>query len=537
MKKTTTIHLSGVLFNIEEDAYEQLKDYLTSIESYFDTNQSKKEIVEDIENRIAELLSEKTINSKKVVQTEDITWIIQKMGNPEEFGEGEKTQDFSKTQASPQDREGETKKIYRDPDNKILGGVCAGIANYFGFDPLWLRLFWAILFFAYGTGIFIYILLWVIIPKAETPSQKLEMKGEPINISNIGKQMEHDTKDISGRFVNFIQSILGGALIVLAKLGKIILKIISVFILMICLLVLFVLLAGMFGKNVININSSYYTFHDHISHFFSSNFHYWLFMVSLLLIIGVPIISGIIGAVKLLFGIKKKLKWIVISSIIIGIIGGFLFFYTIIPVAQNFSKKSQVKNTYSQYLLPQKTLYVQMNTIKNSEEQDDDNFSIEFNPFSNVEEELNYGHPSINIYKSKDDSIRITIVSEAFGKDKKSAKTCAQHINYQFAIQDSILDLSSQYIISQSDKFKFQHITVNIEMPKDRYIYLSKNLKKYLDDAENNIKAYEEDMVGKKWLMGYEELVCLQNCDDIANLRKHHVKPQYKIQHKEEQDE
>lgn len=168
MKKTTTIHLSGILFNIEEDAYEKLSNYLKSIENHFSQHSGKKEILEDIETRIAEILSEKLSISKQVITKEDIDVVISKMGSAEQFDDGNTEQ--SKTY---QDNTTIKRRIYRNPDDKIIGGVCGGIAAYFDIDPLWIRLIWAIAFFAFGTGLFLYILLWIIIPKAKTPSQKI----------------------------------------------------------------------------------------------------------------------------------------------------------------------------------------------------------------------------------------------------------------------------------------------------------------------------------------------------------------------------
>ena len=89
--------------------------------------------------------------------------------------------------------------MFRDPDDKILGGVCSGIANHFDFDPLYLRGAFAVLFFAFGSGFLLYILLWIIIPKAQTTAEKLEMRGEPINVDNIKRSVEEELNDVKNR--------------------------------------------------------------------------------------------------------------------------------------------------------------------------------------------------------------------------------------------------------------------------------------------------------------------------------------------------
>ncbi|GIV28712.1 MAG: hypothetical protein KatS3mg027_2526 [Bacteroidia bacterium] len=161
----------------------------------------KKEILEDIENRMAEILSNKINEFKKVVTVEDVQYLIQTMGNPDEFEE-------TGSSTANQTYSGQVKKrFYRNPDDKIVGGVCGGIAAYFDIDPLWIRLAWAIAIFVFGSGLLFYILLWIIIPEAKTPSQKLEMKGESIKIENFGKTMAEDLsrfgKNASKQFASF----------------------------------------------------------------------------------------------------------------------------------------------------------------------------------------------------------------------------------------------------------------------------------------------------------------------------------------------
>jgi phage shock protein PspC (stress-responsive transcriptional regulator) len=164
------MNLSGIIFHIEEDAYEMLNKYLSTIKGYFKDSEGRDEIMSDIEARIAEMLQEKVNNTKQAVLKMDVENVIALMGKPEEFAgenaetpKNESSQDEERTSGGKKSR-----RVFRDPDDKILGGVCSGIASYFGFDPIWLRGAFAVSFFVFGSGLILYIILCIIIPKAKT---------------------------------------------------------------------------------------------------------------------------------------------------------------------------------------------------------------------------------------------------------------------------------------------------------------------------------------------------------------------------------
>ncbi|HFS66648.1 MAG TPA: PspC domain-containing protein, partial [Flavobacteriia bacterium] len=195
MNKTVNINLGGIFFHIDEEAYQKLKSYLDAIRnSLNDDEQGKNEIINDIEIRISELLSEKVKNVRQVVNTNDVDAIIEVMGKPEDYSVEESL--FDDDLKINKKR----KRLFRDPDDKFLGGVCSGIAHYLGIDPIWVRLFWLFLVVTYGSGVLIYFLLWILLPVANTTSQKLEMEGEDVTISNIEKKIKEEFKDVSNRF-------------------------------------------------------------------------------------------------------------------------------------------------------------------------------------------------------------------------------------------------------------------------------------------------------------------------------------------------
>ncbi len=197
MNKTININLGGIFFHIDEIAYQKLKLYLDAIRrSLSDDPQGRDEILNDIEHRIGELLSERIKDARQVVNENDIDEITKIMGKPEDYLVDEEIFEDEPTYKS----RSASKKLFRDAEDKFLGGVSSGLGHYFGIDSLWVRIIWIILVVAgFGTGIPIYILLWILIPQAETTAEKLQMKGEPVNISNIEKKIREEFQDVSSR--------------------------------------------------------------------------------------------------------------------------------------------------------------------------------------------------------------------------------------------------------------------------------------------------------------------------------------------------
>jgi len=187
MNQTVTVNISGIVFHIEVDAYEELKKYLNKIKSYFKNSEECNEIMTDIEARIAELFNEKISSDSQVIQSQDVEEVITIMGKPEQYVDEDEDEPQPQESFSSKQRTYSTaKKLFRDPDDRMIGGVASGIAAYFGIETIWLRLFFVVALFV-GFGFLLYIILWIVMPEAKTASDKLQMKGDPVNINNISK--------------------------------------------------------------------------------------------------------------------------------------------------------------------------------------------------------------------------------------------------------------------------------------------------------------------------------------------------------------
>ena len=191
MKKTININLAGFVFYIDEDAYEALQKYLNNIRTYLGSTEGREEIIDDIESRIAELFSEK---QKQVITLIEVNEVIEVMGQPEDYMSEEEPEEKAAGQQS-------NKRLYRDPDSTVLGGVCSGVGHYLSIDAVWIRLIFLAMVWS-GVSILFYFILWAIIPKAETTAQKLEMKGKAATFSNIEDYVRKGYENVKDDFKN-----------------------------------------------------------------------------------------------------------------------------------------------------------------------------------------------------------------------------------------------------------------------------------------------------------------------------------------------
>lgn len=179
MKITLSVNLGGYSFNIDEDAYSELKRYLKNLEIHFAGEESSSEILSDIESRMAELFRTKLTTYKQVITIEDVNNAISVLGTPEDISNDEGTSARDKFSSPGYHR------MYRDPDHRMIGGVCAGMAAYWNMDIWIVRLIFVVITMLGGLGLLIYLILYIVLPEAKTTTQKIEMKGEPVNINNI----------------------------------------------------------------------------------------------------------------------------------------------------------------------------------------------------------------------------------------------------------------------------------------------------------------------------------------------------------------
>lgn len=181
MKEITRIHLAKTPYDIELDAKEVLQNYLSEIKQMM----GSEDTMYEIEARMVELLGERGVQSNGIITMSDVEDLRSKMGLPKEFSDSESTED---SQANLIPSNSPAKRLMRDTDNAIFGGVCAGIAAYWGINPLWVRLLFIISpFITFGTALLVYIIIWISLPEAKTAAEKLQMRGEPVTLDSLKK--------------------------------------------------------------------------------------------------------------------------------------------------------------------------------------------------------------------------------------------------------------------------------------------------------------------------------------------------------------
>lgn len=201
MNKTININLGGYPLTIDEDAYDTANHYLNTLTKHFGGGEGDAEIMQDIESRMGELVN-KSKGTRVIVNKVDILEAISVLGTPEEL----KDIDFSEIKSKEKTKTGSSfqlktgKRLFRDPDDKVISGVCAGLSAYFGIqDAVWVRIAFVLLGLLGGASFIIYAVLWAIVPTAKTVSDRLEMMGEPTNVNNIAKMVKEELEELGDK--------------------------------------------------------------------------------------------------------------------------------------------------------------------------------------------------------------------------------------------------------------------------------------------------------------------------------------------------
>lgn len=460
MDKIITINLGGYAIKMEEDAYEALKPYIRQIEETFANTENGKEIINDIEARLAEMLMERT-EAKVSATIEDVEFVKQAMGNPGEFedsenGDGEQKGSKEKPKQSALPNDTVRKRLYRDTDNKVFGGVCSGISNYFDIDPTIIRLIWIGLIFFFGTGFLLYFILWIIVPEAVTTAQKLEMKGEAPTLDNIINRVKTEAGKVEQNLKaqNFGQKI-GDIFSSLSPLFKLIFKGIALFLGFIILLVLSGTLIAL-----ITSNSSFIFNHNdviihHIPNFFNTGWEFLTFKILIGLFICIPLFTILTGLLKFGFNtnvnyrpIRKVLGWVWVATI------PFILYFIYLGV-QNFRSYETV--------VSEKTVTANAPLVIKSTFGDDDYF------MECIE---------VSISSSDDSLVHITTSQSANGKNSDQARELAEKNGATYTFSGNELTLKTGDYYEKTGLFRGQKVEFEIQIPNGKSFILDKTIQK-----------------------------------------------------------
>jgi phage shock protein PspC (stress-responsive transcriptional regulator) len=533
MNQTVTINISGIVFHIDIDAYEELKNYLNKIKSYFKNSEESEEIMRDIEARIAELFSEKITEGNQVIQSKDVDEVITVMGKPEQYiEEDEEVHESAQKESfsSSQRTYSSHKKLFRDSDDRMIGGVASGLAAYIGVQALWIRLFFVIALFA-GFGFLLYIILWIIMPEAKTASDKLHMKGEPVNIDNIGKTFKEEADKMSenfrengknyGRkaesaiesFFNFIGQILNGIFKVLGKVFGVIFLVVGTFLLV-------GLLGMLIGSETIFSITTDGVFSISSKEFFNLIFvsedQFHIAIIGVALTVGLPIVMLIYAGTNLIFKVKTY-PGVSIGMFVLWVIGIFMCAMVGIRMATELTytdRDTEIGVINEVIDAAEDDFYISMrsNDIPGKGILGGKYFSISLD-----EDSIYFSDIQLRIYKSKTDSFELQIEKDVEGFSRKDVTSKLNQMNYNYTInKDSIL-LGNYISTLLHNKIRGQEVNVNLYLPVGKSIYLDKSLRHVIHNVDNVTDTWDPHMLGEKWVMLAGGLTCL-DCIDIEGV-------------------
>lgn len=523
MNKTVTINISGIIFHIEEDAYESLSKYLATIKGYFSSTDGGNEIMSDIEARIAELLQQKINASKQVVLMADVNHVKEIMGKPEEFG-GENPKEETKQQEQANTGEEKVKRrLFRNPDEKAIGGVCSGLAAYFDVDIVWIRLAMFLLIFFGGISLWVYIILWIIIPEAKTTADKFAMRGESANINNIVQSFKDEAHDVKNRFKNnaYSNSVQSNVSRILNGFFNIVGRLIGLFLVFLGCVFLFAYVTSLFGISVADSNSDVTNWKSVI---FTTSSDYALGIFAFIIVAGIPVFMLLYSGIKLLFKITYSNRWLNLSLGIIWLVGLIIGFYVAVSTVKQFNETSKVKEIVELHGLGD-TLVLKLNPavaiLKPLGFDNEDDLETYYGKnhsgyqFGELNKKLSIiGYADLDIVESTSDSVELVISYTSRGLTKKDANENAKTIKYSYKQNKNELIFDEVFSVLADSKFKGQEVDVKLKLPKGKVIFLDKSVKYLLNDIENTTNTWDGHMIGRRWQMTERGLKCI-DCNGL----------------------
>lgn len=523
MKKTFTINISGSVFHIDEDAYQKLQNYLHMLTDHFGSDADGREILQDIEARIAELFSKKMETEEKdVVNEEWVEEVIARMGKPEDFleAEGEEVDDEGKASTADQSQERVKRRMYRDPDHRVLGGVCSGMGAYFNIDPVILRIIFVILLFAsFGTALILYIVLWIAVPKAKTTAQRLEMRGQEATVSNIEKSIKEEVKEVKESYNRFRSSDSynkGRERVsrfgeIVYSIFKVFLKILGVVLGALMILVGFVGLLGflismMVGHSVISSAPWIGHWGGHVVvpemiHFFIAPPSITILMIALVFLVGIPLLAILYIGTKIVFRYKSNNKIIFLSSLGIWLVALITIILVSVGQLDDYSERTTVSQNVVLGQQNFQTLYLEMNADEYNTAY---KRSLDLDRMKVVEENgesMLLGRPRFDVEKSNTDDFVLIVRKKSRGGSEEEAGQKVKEIIYNFNQKDSTLYFDPYYTLQEGKRWLGQEVDLTLKVPEGKAIYLDDDMVKIIYDIENVSNTWDGDMVGKYWEM------------------------------------
>lgn len=504
MKKTISINLAGLVYQIDEDAYNLLDNYLEKLRSTFTKKEEQEEIIEDIEHRFAELFSQNLGKRTEVVNFKMVQDAINTLGDMELIEEESdfKTKSQKNSETSRTDR-----KLFRSTDDKVIAGVLGGLGIYLGVNPIWLRLIFILLAIA-SIGVpvgFIYLIMWALLPKALTASQKLQMQGEPVNLNNLKENLKknlssEELKSAGNSFVSSVGSLVHGGI-------KTIIIALTAFILFNIVVISFTWFFGVFFINFMG--------GEYVSLIFDSKIQFFVLSVLVYLLMAIPSFL----AVYLVYRAKYKqgIEWAKVFFVSLGV-WFFVLVATVISILSVVKEFKTGANAQS-YIDLALNDSIQELHIEFDEVLDNEDWSFNYGKggwqtdgfvFDAESQLLKLRAVSLQIEVAADDKFSLLASAQAQGEDRKDAESYLDNFTYEIEVKNgNTLVIPNILTLENEDKFRCQRLTYTLSVPIGSKLSFGSKVHDYVKDAylESNRKKKEID--GNTWLMTSNGLQCL----------------------------
>ena len=514
MKKSIKINLGGLVLHVDEDAYDLLRHYLDQIQLRFSQVPGESEILNDIETRMAELFQEKLVPGKEVINLDDAKQVIEVMGKPEEIGEA--GEEEAAPAPGPVYRTGR-RRIFRDPANQRIAGVCGGLAAYFKVDPLLIRILFVVITLAYGTGILIYLALWLAVPEARTAADKLEMYGEEVNVFNIERQVrseykgDPDSPDYSEPVRRSSgETVLGRIVRAFGRIILVFIKVIGMIIAFSFIIAGIAILGAIIGVAVSGrpwlIHGGAWSYDyslNEIMGFFISPVTGTIAFICLILLVAIPLFGLIFGVLKVIFRFRTRSRVGAVSLSGIWFIA--LIILIVLAVQEGVQYSSTERVTEDKELVLRRGEVFTVKSLAMDDEEwnhaDGFNFDGRFRISHDGDSTSLMIRPDVRIEYSEDSTAGIHIRKTARGANYRQARDHATQVGYSYQLKDSVVVFDPVYRLSERDRFHAQEVEVTINLPRGTRVYLDPTMKYLLEGVRNTEDSWSGELVGKEWIM------------------------------------
>ena len=522
MDKTIKINLGGSLFQIDEEAYKILRRYLQDINDRLRNTQGGAETIEDIELRIAEIFNSQGAGAA-IISRENVESMISIIGKPEDFeADGEPVNDQA---ARP--RTAESKKLYRNPDDAILGGVCGGLAPFLNIEAVWIRLAFVIFTFFFFVGPLLYIALWIALPSAASDGQKKEMYGRNdfrSSFTNTSQSAITGTRTQpagsgAGHAINEILRAIGKVLLIFVRIMLIITGIAFViggFAALVSYIALFFLnYPGYFPNHSGGVNLFYLP--DFLSYIVNPAVAPWL-LVLLSVIIILPLLAFIYWGVKMIFWFKARDGIISLLALVIWVVSLAAFSILLFNEGVGFTEMS---GRVSEVVIEKAPHELYISADKKSANLSFDKeitFDRDYTVFLKDATREIHVTTDIDINQSSDESLLIRVRKRATGKSKQDAKRNAEELIYNYRISSDTIFIDEYFSLPAGTRWSLNEVDLDILIPQGTTVHFDKTTQemfsrqhesqdwnwRYSDDYEYEYEG--PDPVDNTWIMTDEGL-------------------------------